>query len=337
VDNLDMPKAATEKGPGESGGTFAATARQSQLSLDVTGPQWKGAKTSGDVSLDFFGGFPSNPEGVTEGLVRLRTAKLALDWAKTSLVAGQDAPFFSPLSPTSLASTAYPALSSSGNLWTWTPQVRVEHRMALSGNTKAILQGGILDPLTGELPAEYSRIPTAGEASRIPAYAMRLGLQNVTNERAAAVGAGAYYSRQHWGFGRNVDAWAATVDWDVPLGPWFSLSGEAYRGRAISGLGGGLNSSVVYPKTILRALETAGGWSQLKFKPIERIEFNGVFGGDAPIHAAAISNKSGFVNVIYQPRSNLLFSVEYRRLWTSGIQEKAHTADQVSVSSGITF
>jgi uncharacterized coiled-coil protein SlyX len=70
VDNLDFPKMANVKAPGESNGSFAATARQSQFSLEVLGPQWKGAKTSGDVSLDFFGGFLSNPEGVTAGLVR---------------------------------------------------------------------------------------------------------------------------------------------------------------------------------------------------------------------------------------------------------------------------
>ena len=226
---------ANPKAPGESSGSFSATARQSQLSLEVLGPQWKGAKTSGDVSFDFFGGFPSNPEGVTAGLVRLRTAKVALDWTNTSIVAGQDIPFFSPLSPTSLASTAYPAFSSAGNLWAWTPQVRVEHRIVLSDLTKVILQGGVLDPLTGELPAEYNRVPTAGEASRVPAYAMRLGLEHAAYDRLAAVGVGAYYSRQNWGFDRRVDSWAATMDWDLPLGHWFWLSGEAYRGRAIGG------------------------------------------------------------------------------------------------------
>ena len=82
VDNLDLPKMANAKAPGESNGSFAATARQSLLSLDVHGPQWRGAKTSGDVTFDFFGGFPSNPEGVTAGLVRLRTAKICFGLAE---------------------------------------------------------------------------------------------------------------------------------------------------------------------------------------------------------------------------------------------------------------
>jgi len=361
VDNLDFPKSARAPA-GESKGSFSATMRQSQVSVDVVGPQWRGARTSGDVSLDFFGGFPASPEGVTAGQVRLRTAKVSLDWANTSVVAGQDAPFFSPLSPTSLASTAYPALSSSGNLWTWTPQVRVEHRIAVSERGKVIVQAGILDPLTGELPSEYNRIPTAGEASRAPAYAMRLGFERMGRDRVTAVGAGAYYSRQNWGFGRNVNAWAATADWDVPLGPWFSVSGEMYRGRSIGGLGGGIAGSVLltgattFPAASVLPLQSAGGWSQLKVKPWERLEFNAAFGEDYPFRSGvsrlfggrilvgplvegplASRNASGFVNGIFRPRSNLLFSVEYRKLWTSGFVDPKQAAKQLSVSSGIAF
>jgi hypothetical protein len=357
VDNLDFPKMANAKAPGASNGSFAATARQSWFGLDVQGPQWKGAKTSGDVAFDFFGGFPSNPDGVTSGVVRLRTAKLSLDWANASVVAGQDIPFFSPASPTSLAATAYPALSSTGNLWAWTPQVRVEHRIALSDTTKLILQGGILDPLTGELPAEYNRVPTAGEASRAPAYAMRVGLQHAVEDRVATIGAGAYYSRQDWGFDRKVDSWAATVDWDLPLGRLFSLSGEAYRGRALGGLGGGVSSSVLFAGPSLAAtssvlpMESAGGWSQLKFKPLEKIQFNAAVGEDYPFRhgldplftarilddSQASRNASGFFNVIFQPRSSLLFSAEYRRIWTSSFAGLKPSATQVSVSSGIVF
>jgi len=357
VDSLDLPRVALSRKPGDSNGSFAASARQSRFNLEVFGPEWNGAKTTGDMSFDFWGGFPSTSEGVASGLVRLRTAKLTLESANTSVVAGQDVPFFSPRSPTSLASSAYPPLSSAGNLWTWTPQVHVEHRFALSDNDKFSIQGGILDPFTGELPAEYDRIPTAGERSRVPAYAMRLGWQRAGRDHVAAAGAGAYYSRQNWGFGRTVDAWAATTDWDLPFGKDFSLSGEFYRGRAIGGLGAGASASVLFkgsslvPASTVLALNSIGGWSQLKFKPVERMEFNVAFGEDQPfrpglgrfltqraIEGSPLSrNANGFFNVIYQARSNLLFSVEYRRLWTSGFYDPRQIANHVSITSGIVF
>src|SRR6266576_4012761 len=102
--------------------------RQSQIGLEVFGPEVAGAKTRGDVQVDFAGGFPRTVNGITAGLLRLRTGTIHLDWARTSVVVGQDTPFFSALSPTSFATVAEPAFAYAGNLWTWTPQIRVEHR-----------------------------------------------------------------------------------------------------------------------------------------------------------------------------------------------------------------
>ena len=358
VDNLDLPTMAEPRLPGESGGTFGAGFRQSLLRLEVFGPTFGGARTSGGLTFDFFGGFPITSEGVSSPLVRLRTATLTLDWKNTAIVAGQDVPFFSPRSPTSLASTAHLALSSAGNVWVWTPQLHVEHRIPLSNDSTMMVQWGILDPVTEELPAEeYNRTATAGERTRIPAQAIRVGWQRARNERVVALGAGAYHSKQNWGFGRTVDAWAATTDWDVPLGRWFGLSGELYRGRAIGGLGAGASASVLFdgpatePGSSLQPVDTAGGWSQLKFKPASRLELNAAFGRDNPFRTrlgrlpavgsedepTVNRNASGLLNAIYQARSNLLFSVEYRRLWTTGLDNATRTADHVSFSTGIVF
>ena len=109
-------------------------------------------------------------------------------------------------------------------------------------------------------------------------------------------------------------------------------------------------SSLVPASTVL-ALNSIGGWSQLKFKPVERMEFNVAFGEDQPFRPGlgrfltqrAIEgspfgrNANGFFNVIYQARSNLLFSVEYRRLWTSGFYDPRQIANHVSITSGIVF
>ncbi len=358
VDNLDLPMLARHPGPLDSSGSFGGTLRQSLVGLEVFGPALGGAKTSGDIQFDFFGGYPNTPDGVTAGLVRLRTARISLDWGHTSIVGGQDAPFFSPLSPSSLASLAYPALSAAGNLWVWTPQLRVEHRAALSESSTMVLQGGILDALTGEPPGyTYNRVSQAGERAHAPAYAARTAWTRAAFGHSLTVGAGAYYARQDWSLGRLLNAWAATADWDLPLGPWFSLSGEFYRGQAIGGLGAGGSRSVLFngpaasPTTAVLGLNSEGGWAQLKFKPIERMEFNGVFGEDYPfasdlrrfrysqsyLDASLGRNASGYVNVIYHARSNLLLSLEYRRLWTTETSGFKYTADHVNFGAGILF
>ncbi len=358
VDNVDLPNLAMERGPLGSSGSVGATVRQSQLGLQVMGPKLGGARTSADVQIDLFGGFPATPDGVTSGLVRLRTATMQLDWNRTTVVAGQDAPFFSPLSPTSLASLAYPALAYAGNLWTWTPQIRVEHRFPVSEGSNFIIAGGILDPLTGEPPYSQSyRYPQAGERSRQPAYAARLAWSGTAWTQPVSFGVGSYYARQDWGFGRNLDAWAATADWQVPLGRWLGLSGEFYRGRGLGGLGAADGRSALYngpltaPDTTVLGLNTAGGWAQLKLRPTEKLEFNGAFGEDAPysrdlayfpnsnsyLYPNIGRNQSGFFNVIYRVRSNVLFSAEYRRLWTFEAYDTKHEAGVINLSMGVLF
>lgn len=362
VDNNDIPHVVIPGTPGQSSGSFGGTLRQSTFGLEVFGPNLADAKTSADVQFDFGGGFAEVPNGVTSGILRLRTAIMRLDWANTSVVGGQDALFFAPLSPTSLASFAVPALAYSGNLWSWTPQLRVEHRITLSERSSFNVQAGILDPLTGESPIpvygvqpvfEGYRVPQAGEASKKPGIASRVSFTTHAFGQPLTIGAGGYYSREDWGFARRVDGWAGTTDWTLPLGPIVSLSGEFYRGRAIGGLGGGIGRSVFInpssPASALRPLDAIGGWSQLKIKPVTRLEFNlaagqdSVFGNEAETFVATsyydqlARNRGAFANFIYHPRSNVLFSVEYRRLRTSAIDWKNQTANHVNVMMGILF
>jgi hypothetical protein len=97
-------------------------------------------------------------------------------------------------------------------------------------------------------------------------------------------------------------------------------------------------------------VNSAGGWSQIKFSATPRLEFNGAFGVDAPfsadIHwfvspvgyypAVLAANRSVMMNFIYRPRSDLLFSAEYRHLRTSEIGA-LNAADQVNLIMGVLF
>lgn len=175
TDNQDFPSYVTAQNPYYSAGNVGATMRQSEIGLEVFGPRLAGAKTEGNVQADFAGGFPSTLNGVNSGLFRLRIASVRMDWENTSVVAGQDDLFLSPQSPTSFASLAVPALSYAGNLWGWIPQVRVEHRFEVADKQTFLVQGGILDNLTGQPPyAAYGRAPQAGESSGQPGFGGRI-------------------------------------------------------------------------------------------------------------------------------------------------------------------
>ena len=357
VDNLDFPEIATGPDVPGTSGAFAGSLRQSQIGIEVFGPDVAGAHTSANVKFDFAGGQVDTGNGAVMGQVRLRTGVVRFDWADTSIVAGQDSLFFAPLVPTSLATIAIPALSYSGNLWQWTPQIRVEHRVALSDNSSLLLQAGILDSLTGDYPDPEDRVPSEGEQSGQPAYAARVAWSRHMLGRDLTVGLGGYYGRQNWGFGRGVDGWAGTMDVTVPLGKYFDFTGEFYRGRGVGGFGGGVGQSVVLsgpemdPGTTIRGLNSLGGWVQVKYKPRANFEINFALGDDNPFaeqlrnfpateayYGALLSrNFTPFVNFIYHVRSNVLFSAEYRRLQTYNLDSNTDTANQIGLSVGYIF
>jgi hypothetical protein len=361
VDNLDFPSLAEPpEAPYQTNAAFGGTVRQSQISLQAFGPDIAGAHTSADITFDFAGGFPDTPNGDTMGLVRLRTGTIRFDWGDTSIIAGQDALFLSPLAPTSLATLAVPPLSYSGNLWSWSPQIRVEHQIHLTESSALHFQFGILDSLTGDIPEDsFERYPEWGEQSGQPAYAARIAWSHRFFGRDLTAGIGGYYGRQTWEFDHHVDGWAGTTDLTVPLGQYFDFSGEFYRGRAVGGLGGGVGQTTLFTGPFTSAttgvygLNSMGGWTQLKFKPWQKFQFNGGFGQDNPFasqinlfpaadntsyYGALVErNRSAFINFIYQPRSDVLLGLEYRRLRTFYFGAEPQSANHVNMSVGYIF
>jgi hypothetical protein len=356
--NLDIPD-YSEPVPGTAPiATMGATLRQSQIGFELFGPTVGGARTSADVTLDFAGGFAGTGNGVNSGLVRLETANVRFDWENTSVVAGQDSLFISPLSPTSFATLAEPTFGLAGNLWAWTPQLRIEHKFALSDQQSITIQGGVLDNLDWEFPrSSYYRSASAGELSGQPAYGFRTAWSRPVQQHPLSFGVAGYYGRQNWTWDRYVDAWAGMADWQIPILPRLTLSGELYRGRGIGGLGGGIGTSIVYggdrtnPFTPIRGVDAAGGWTQLKLQVTPKVELNGVVSMDdaftANIRGFAVDadnfgpilgrNRGSLANVIFRPRSDLILAAEIRRLRTWQVYGASSATNQVNLSAGILF
>ncbi len=357
-DNLDFPNYAQPVAPGEPEASFGATLRQTEIGLEIFGPTLAGAKSSANVLFDFAGGFPSTPNGVNFGIARMQTASVRLDWQHTSVVAGQDSLFISPLSPTSFASLATPTFAYAGNLWGWTPQLRVEHRFDLANQQTLTLQGGILDNLDWEPPSNsFYRSAQAGEHSGQPAYAIRTTWSRPVFDHPLSIAVAGYYGRQNWSWDRYVDAWGGMTDWQIPILRRLALSGEFYRGRGIGGLGAGIGRAVLFggnpydSTTSIRGLDSAGGWSQLKFQLTPKLELNGVFAEDNAfandVRGFALDannygtilgrNRGALGNLVYRPRSDLLLSAEFRRLHSFPVYTSDSVTNQVNLAMGILF
>jgi outer membrane murein-binding lipoprotein Lpp len=358
VDNLDVPTVADPRAPGESGGSAGGSLRQSIIGLTAVGPHLMGASTAADLQMDFFGGLPSGYGGVSTGIARLRIARVGLAWDNTSVIAGLDTPFFSPNAPSTYLSVAVPAFAAAGNLWTWTPGIRVEHRFDTSTSIFKV-EGGLMDAPSYGYSTMTTRIPTPGESSRQPTYAVRFSMNGHDLHHPYALGVSGIYFPQLYANGYNIRGWGAVGDYNLPLGSRFELSGEMFLGKGLDVFGGvpqiTLQAQDPYYSGVtgpaLANLSMFGGWSQLKFRIDDRSEINAAVGSGGRVAAGVrqivsmdpnVTNLSPrndmfMFNYIFHVRSDVLLAPEFRRYRTYQVTGPAAYADQVGIAVGYLF
>jgi hypothetical protein len=365
---VDIPATPTVAIPGR--GDTGASIRQTVLGIDARGPHLFGARSYGDIRVDF-NGTPQSASSTAAyynantTLLRLRTAHAGLEWDQTRAYFALDRPIFSPDTPTSLTAVAVPALAWSGNLWTWNPQVGLQHDFNLDGGRNMQLEAALIDvadaPLTPELTNSSTGLTpqaSSNEASRVPGVEFHAALfPTHVGLAGSRIGAGGYFSRHLTTLGNSYDAWAATLDTKIYLPARLELTGSSYRGLALGGLGGGGYKDFAYlanpyePGYYVRPLDDVGGWIQLKEKWNERLESNAAFGTDnlfasqmrpyyvpsAGILANLVRNQTYSSNVIYSPYSYLLFSLEYRYLESRPVEGPASSSNVIMLGAGYKF
>jgi hypothetical protein len=352
---VDLPASPSYamSGPGSTG----LSLQQTVLGLDARGPHLFGAASHADLRADFFGvGAQSNY--AASGLLRLRTAHAALNWPNTEAFVELDRSILEPNEPSSLVALAQPELAWAGNLWTWNPQIGVSHRFALTGSSSIKAQAALIDTSDPQpLGSTSSSSPvTQTERSRWPGTEARIAFQHGGNGIGTAIGAGGYFSPHRTSYGTSYDAWAGTMDLRLPLAKYFEITTNAYRGQALAGLGAGgyLNYYLSYQglNTIVRALDDVGGWTQVKARAGQRVEMNAGYGTDnpfakeidaavspsnAPSYTGLARNRSFYSNAIFSPSAYLIFSLEYRRLWTNYSTGPTNIGDVVGIGAGYKF
>jgi hypothetical protein len=334
VDNPILPSIALPRTALWVHHSTGATLEQTQLGLNANGPTLWNARTSADVAVDFFNSSYTAIPPPTALNLRLRTASVYLDWKDSQVSAGQQTPLITPLSPTSFATVGQPALAWAGNLWTWLPQATFIHRRPIGDSSHVAFGFGLLDPEAAETTGQ----PAYGLTRRNlqPGYEGRIAYEWGDPSRPYELGASGYYTRQlYYGNGivenQALDFWAGTADWRVPILRIAELSGEFYRGRGLGDLGGGAFKNVVvdYGAQYASGLNATGGWAQWKSRLTPSLEVNAYFGMDnaqanqvrnqSPVANASpylylVKNQSTAANIIFRPKTYLVFSGEYRYL-----------------------
>jgi len=353
VNNGDVPLFAAASGPGHLG----MTARQSRLGIRVTGATVGSAKVTAVVEGDFFGGYPAVGIGDNMGVFRLRLANARLDWAKGSLVAGQDWMIFAPVNPQSLSSAGIPLFAAGGNLWSRLPQVRGEWK-----TKRVLLQGGILAPQTGDFNSAFFYQPGSGALSETPFVQGRAALTFANfaeSKKVATIGVSG-----HWGqsrvltpVDRTLDSNGVALDFVLPFGSLLTVQGEAFTGTNLGGFQGGVFQGLVIDGAVVgpggtpvldgpRALDTAGGWVQVLVALTKTVTVHGGFGTDDPDDAdfftvtrreSRLENTAISFGFQHKASAQIAWGVEYRRLDTKYLIAGDKDAGHVNAAFTFTF
>jgi hypothetical protein len=292
-----------------------------------------------------------------------------VQWSRTTVFFSLDRPIFSPDSPTSLTALANPALAWSGNLWSWNPQAGVSQYLSFGKGKDLQLQAALVDvgdaPGTTWLaytPTTATTPPTTGEQSRWPGGEVHISLLGTKHDEGAHFGLGGYLAPHVSLNGVKFNSWASTLDYRLPLPLRFELTGSAYRGEALGGLGAGAYKDYIIRQDsdgigtngtgyYFRSLSDIGGWTQLKHNWSERLQFNAAFGIDevfanqlrqyagppSSTYLNLARNRTYTGNVIYSPSSYLLFSFEYRYLQSAPVVGTAWGANVFGLSAAYKF
>ena len=348
----------------EGSGSTGISMQQTVLGFDARGPHLFGARTSADARVDFYGtaSSSSGSNAYSGNLLRLRTAHALLDWKHTEAFFSLDRPIVSPDTPTSLTAVALPALAWSGNLWTWNPQFGITQDLALADSQRFRIQAALID--VGNPPQAYASspitsgvaVPSTAEMSRWPGTEGRLAFLNGDEASGLQLGLGGFFAPHRSVGGVDFNSWAGTLDYRIPLSGRAEISGSAYGGQALGGLGGGAFKEYVFNYSPLtgfsfRTLHDFGGWTQFKERATDKLQFNLAFGTDQvpasqlrPYAGAASSyylnlarNRTYTANAIYSPSAYLLFSLEYRHILSSPVNDYTASGDVIGIATGYRF
>ena len=220
VDNTQLPTIALPRFPGESHGSSGATLQQTLLTLDATGPRIAGARSSAEVSIDFFGGGSTNNYGYSSsgGVLRMRQTWASLDWYKTTAQVGYTVPLISPLSPTSYATVAVPVFN---RLRQSLDLVTAASSGATDSNHRAAHDRARGRPHRSARLELYSptQLDNPVEASRHPGYEGRISYRADGSwkgvARPFALGVSGYSANQLYNSATQIHSWAVTGDWQV--------------------------------------------------------------------------------------------------------------------------
>lgn len=269
-------------GAKKNNGDFTMHPRLTRFGFDLDGGTIAGlndAKVAGKVEVDFYNsGLTGQAE--SRSALRMRHGYVTLAWGGTQLLAGQTSELISPLFP-----SANPDLVmwGAGNLGDRRAQVRVTHTQKTANDSAVIF--GFMAGLTGaidnqNLDANGFR---DGEASGLPTLQVRIAHRFPMQGSTAEIGVWGHRGWEHTdavaGRTSDFDSVALGIDAKLPLGKSLTLSGEAWKGRNLDDVRGGIFQGV---NAAGDEIHSQGGWAELGYAMSKTWSMHGGYALDNP-------------------------------------------------------
>lgn len=341
TNNSDLPQFAVPRDAGDSFPTsgLGATLRQTRVRARAFAGGVAGADFSAEVDVDFWGGQQPSNGGRTFPLLRIRRAWARLAWDRFQVLAGQEAPPIAELNPSSLGSVGLSALSGSGNLWLWIPQIRLNGDLTGGSGARVGLEASVLAPTGYTAQGAFLTQPDQAERSGRPYVQGRLRLHWGGAGTPGEVSLGGHLGWLATTGDSLLTSKAAAVALQIPVGRTFELRGEAFTGQAIAGLGGGGIGQNLGANGV--PIRSRGGWGQLLVRPTPAWELGAMYGQDDPKDEDLIQASQRLKNQtvgghIHWRSAPLVVGLEYRHIKTT-YNASEETAGHVNLALGAEF
>lgn len=341
TNNFDLPQFVVRPSAADSlsdGGGMGMTVRQTRLGVRAFWPDVRGAEIRAELDTDFFGGQQASGFGDLFALFRVRRAVVDAAWSRGSLLIGQEVPLIAEYNPESQAMLGFSGLATSGNLWLWLPQVRGSVRVARGSAARLDLEAAVLGAGSNEAQGELFTQPDRAEQSGRPSLQGRAIVRWGSAERPGDLSLGAH---RGW-FATSGDSLLAShavaAAWRIPLGSRVSVTGEAFRGAALTGLGGG---GIGQHLGVGQApVESKGGWSQLRVRAGPELSLGAMWGMDDPDDAqldanGRLKNATWGGSISWSP-APFVSALEVRRITTT-YRTGALDALHINLALGVSF
>jgi hypothetical protein len=341
TNNFDIPQFVTRPGVADSlgdGGGFGMTVRQARLGVRAFWPDVRGAEVRAELDTDFYGGQQASGFGDLFALLRVRRAVVDAAWNRVTVLIGQEVPLIAEYNPQSLAMVGLSGLATSGNLWLWLPQVRGGVRVARGTSARLDLEAAILGAGSNETQGELFTQPDRAEQGGRPSLQGRAIVRWGTADRPGDVSLGVHRGWLATSGDSLLVSRAIAGAWRLPLGSVMTLTGEAFTGAALTGLGGGGVGQHLGPRNV--PVESRGGWSQLLVQVQPHLSVGGMWGMDDPEDSqldanGRLRNATWGGSVLWTP-APFVSALELRRITTT-YRTGAISAVHLNLALGVSF